>query len=65
MQACRKIPWISYPVTPLVNAPRTWIFSSFGFAMAASMARLTMLRVRRSRPGRPQTSPQQYRSASS
>lgn len=39
--------------------------SSFGFPIAASMAKFTMLRVRRSSPGRSHTSPQQYRSASS
>ena len=52
-------------VTPLLSAPRTWIFSSCMRPSATSIDTVTMLRVRRSMPGRCQVLPQAWRVTSS
>src|SRR5580658_10590634 len=60
MATCKNTSRMSSLVSPLLMAPLTCALSSCGRFSALIIARFSMLRVLRSRPGRPQISPQQY-----
>src|SRR5437764_8164962 len=55
-----KISRIWSLVSPLVSAPRTCSFNSCGRLRIEIIARLSIERSLRERPGRPQPAPQQY-----
>src|SRR5215207_1228108 len=65
MATCRNTSRISSRVTPLLSAPLTCTFSSWGRLSALIIARLIRLRVLSESPSRPQHHPQQYSVASS
>src|SRR5687768_3418257 len=54
---CRSASAISLRVSPLLSAPRIWVFSSWRMFIAVSAARLRKLRVLRDSVGRLQTMP--------
>src|SRR5215469_12042881 len=60
MATWRNISRISSRVTPLVSAALMCVRNSLGRLRTEIMARLSMLRVLRARPSRPQIAPQQY-----
>src|ERR1700752_4055721 len=60
MATWRNISRISSRVTPLVSAALMCVRNSLGRLRTEIMAKLSMLRVLRARPSRPQTAPQQY-----